>query len=301
MCEHGHGKCLKAAIVFPLLAFGTIAMAPLDALAQERIRGRIPEAGTRRPLQGVGVQIARGDTLLVASTQTDSTGSFRVGIEEPGVYRLQAHQFGYRIGTSASFEVPADQTVDVVFELRPQPVEIEGLEVTGDGRMRGRDIFADRRARGEGVFLDRGQIDSIAPRETGDLFSHVDGVRLRWRMSNTDSGDRRLIPDVISSYGRGCMVYAVDDTPLLGRRRGNPWNRYPLSSLEPDDIMAVEVYRYLSEAPPELRNSAWAPVGGTSVVQVPGQGRAQVAGTVRTPVYEEKTCGITVFRTKERW
>jgi len=55
--------------------------------AQERVRGRTLDEESGRPVPAVVVQVAHGDSIVVGTVETDSTGIFRVPVDEPGSRR----------------------------------------------------------------------------------------------------------------------------------------------------------------------------------------------------------------------
>jgi len=112
----------------------------------------------------------------------------------------------------------------------------------------------------------------------------VDDVRLSWSFVRHHDGGSRPTPTVRAGP-QSCMTYMLDDRPVwagIGDNR-SPLVLFPFSGLRMDDIQAVEVYRDLGEVPDEIRNSSFRPVWG------------------EYGAYYERTCGITVFRTKARW
>ncbi|RMH17241.1 MAG: carboxypeptidase regulatory-like domain-containing protein, partial [Gemmatimonadetes bacterium] len=270
--------------------------------AQTLLRGRVVDDSTRAAVVGADVQVALDDSLLVGRVSTGQGGVFVIRLPRAGLYRLQVQGLGYRTRVSQSFPVPDGDTLDIVFGLEPEAITLPGLEVEADGPglRPGRDKFEEHRALGKGYFVTRAQIDSLKPLEVGEIFKLVDGVRLNWEQATLDDGSRKLIPRVTSKRGRGCLAYLIDDFPI-SRDRRNPWAVFPLAGLKPQDIEAIEVYRHLSEVPPELRNQAFIPLDGTRVRMTPGARQGDPEEPVVTKFYREQTCGLVVIRTRIRW
>jgi len=87
--------------------------------------------------------------------------------------------------------------------------------------------------------------------------------------------------------------------------RSDPWITFPLSGLKPEEIMGVEVYRYIGEVPQSLRNQAHVVKDRRETRRVrSADGRSPdptTDPTVVTRWYIEETCGVVVFRTKAAW
>lgn len=145
--------------------------------------------------------------------------------------------------------VSLNGTVQLEVRLEPVGLELDSLVVDIDQASTGRAIFSERRARGQGIFLDPGIVQLKIKHRVSDLFYDLEGVR---GQLSPASGER--IP--VSTLGTGCFAYLLNSkrVPTDGVR--DPWRAWPLSSLTPEDIMAVEIYRYIGEVPPELRRFA---------------------------------------------
>ena len=84
----------------------------------------------------------------------------------------------------------------------------------------------------------------------------------------------------------------VNHTPISKQ------NFYILDALDPDDIVAVEIYRYSGEIPPGLR----ARGGGFSMDTVPGALSSTPAGEgIEYYNPQSFACGVTVFWTGAGW
>jgi hypothetical protein len=152
---------------------------------------------------------------------------------------------------------------------------------------RGRDRFEKHlREWDKGFLFTPAMIDSIAPKRPADVLKGVDLVDVRWGWGVSSTGQPGPMPRVRTSLGRGCMLYMVD----FQRVNPPPWIRggwaSPLpSTLDPDQIVAVEGNRSVPQVPEDLRNYAdrnrlvWNQRGG-SMIQ------------------DDIQCGLTVFWTE---
>ena len=223
------------------------------------------------------------DSVAVTQTITGMDGAFVLQVPEAGTYLIQVSRIGLGDFRSSAFTVGDGETVEFEISAPADPVELAGLVVEVVGN-RGRDAFSRRRDEGKGVFLDPGDLALRDPQDLIDLFRDLEGVRVVWSTMRHDSGEMKPTPTVRAG-ANNCMAYMLDKLAvrLLPGDNRSPLTVFPLSTLQASDIMAVEIYRSLGEAPEEIRNSAFRGVWG------------------RGGSYEEFSCGVTVFRTKPRW
>ncbi|MCE2397849.1 MAG: TonB-dependent receptor [Gemmatimonadetes bacterium] len=115
---------------------------PASAQEPERahvFEGDVLDAGTGEPLAGANVSVVGRETRVV----TRGDGSFHLTGLAAGVYTLRAERPGYR-GASVVVTVgivrprrAVAESAEVVIELAPSPIALEGLVVTGTISERG--------------------------------------------------------------------------------------------------------------------------------------------------------------------
>ena len=112
--------------------FATLLLAgPRPAVAQE-IAGRAVDAATGAPVIYPEVALFDEDGVLVATTIGDSFGNFTVRAPAPGNYYCVTYRLGYQELRSPLLAVAAEARYAVDFTLHPDPIGLEGLEVTVD-------------------------------------------------------------------------------------------------------------------------------------------------------------------------
>ena len=112
---------------------------------------------------------------------------------------------------------------------------------------------------GRGIFLGPDAIEMMELRHAGDVFRDQEDVSLRWGWGRYQGGSAGPVPRIRTFRGTGCLKYMVDRNPVRPPpwlEGADPWTIYPLDGLQAEDIRAVEIYRYVGEAPPELRRHA---------------------------------------------
>lgn len=286
-----------------LVLGAVLASAPLHG---QTVRGRVVDDVELVPVYDARIVLVRPETpadsgvanmVDVGSAVTDSAGYFRIEAPGGGRYRLRAERIGYATTLSQPFRVGDVEIVTVEFWLQPDAVLLDPVIVTARSS-RGRSEFHRRMEEwGRGLFVTPEMVDSLDPVHPAHLLEGLDEVKVEWETGYTSTGERTLVPDVKTELGRGCMAYSVD-----GRRAttapwdpSNPWTLFPLDGVRADDVVAVEVYRSLYEAPPELRNAASRMVPDAHPATNP------VSGTTRQWALDEYACGITVFWTRQGW
>jgi hypothetical protein len=225
--------------------------------AEQAVMGVLVDDTNDRPVAGALVGLLRGPERIWSVT-TDSAGRFFLPVPLPGFYRLEAQRLGYALTESQPVEVETGLTLTVEFRILPDAILMQPLLVTARSDQ-GRSIFERRRTEwGRGVFLTPEMVDSINPRHhPAEVFRGRDDMWLSWGTARLESGTWGTVPRMKTYLGSGCIDYMVDRVPvrtLMGDPGG--WSSYPLDGLLPQDIVAVELYRYVGEAPPEIRRFA---------------------------------------------
>lgn len=142
---------------------------------------------------------------------------------------------------------PESDEVEIGLDTRPIPLDSLVVEAAANGRTE----FAQRRARGSGVFLDPVDIQTKIEYRVTDAFYDVPKVRMSFAES------RNGFPHIRSQLGDGCFVYRLDNLVLRDLPDGSAaWDEWPLSMVTTENVMAMEIYRYFGEVPPELRHQA---------------------------------------------
>lgn len=240
--------CLVAAVFGLLIPFGGSAQVVV----------RVIDDYSDLPIPEALVQLLDADGNVLDGVQTGADGVARVGRGEEGSM-IRVQSLGFR-----SVDVPATDSVAVV-RLAALPLELEGLNAEVEGRS-GISQFSRRRARGAGIFLDPADVKLTARHDVRDVFRDLDKVRrTNWSFRG---------PKIVSGLGSGCFNYRLNNLPVRPGSGGNPWDAWPLETLRPRDVMAVEVYRYFGEVSEELRHNG--AVGGG-------------------------LCGLIVIWTREAW
>jgi hypothetical protein len=253
--------------------------------ADQAVRGHLLDLETRGPVLAGTVTLLLSDERIVA-TGTDEEGFFVLPVPNPGVYQLEARRLGYATAVSQTFRVSAGDTLTVQFGVSPDAVPLEPLLVVGHTNRGANRFSAHKEEWGVGIFLTPAMIDSIAPRHYGDVFRKQEDIWLSWGWGTLSTGAKGPVPKIRTFKGHGCLTYMVNRTPIT------QGNRYILEAMAPERIVAVEIYRYPGEVPPDLRNfqdmtvsSSWSgPLGGASYSSL-----------------EFMECGVAVYWTREGW
>ena len=244
--HHLVGTVLGLALTFSLT----------QALGAQVIVGVLVDDDTDLVIEGATITLFSFQGQRFGSVVSDSEGRFVIDAHL-GDFRLLAERIGYQTTRSQRFEVPTLDTITVTFFLASDVVLLEPLVVTIPV-IQGRDLFESRLELGKGVLLGPEAVDSLRPeRHAGEILKHVDKVRVRWGWGYYENGRNGPIPSVRTYLGDGCVNYIVDRTPVpdpwfLGVN--SPWGVSPLAELTPEDLVAVEIYRHVTEVPDDFMN-----------------------------------------------
>ena len=256
------------ALALPIAhAVGLAAQAPGTAPAG--VRGVV--ADTRGSVTGAEVRLV-GDTrdrLFV--TTTDSLGAFEFRRVMPGVWTLVARRIGYRIHTQALVvHEGVSSVVQILLDPVPRSLDTvtvarEGLTPARYGPISRMDEFYRRRARGRGRFFTREDLAASGRTMLTDLLRLVPGARVKTFPGNVAevAFARCSSPVNLSAsgpVGRGASS-AASRVPLValylnGIRVDTASVRQTIAELALSEIEAVEVYRGVSELPPEAMGNA---------------------------------------------
>jgi len=267
----------------------------------QAVRGHLIDDGSLLPVGGATITLVLGEARMTQVLTRDD-GSFFIGLDKWGSYRLEAARIGYGTALSQPFQVEAGDTVSVDFRILPDAVLMSPLMVTARSN-RGENVFYRRmEGWGEGIFVTPEMLDSIQPRHPADVLRGQDNIWLSWGWaSNPETLARGPVPNIRTFLGSGCLAYMVDGRPILRPRwaTGSVWLDYPLDLLSGDDLVAVEIYRHISEVPPDIRSAAEQLFNGESPPGVP-----RLNGTMAQRVQQDFTagsCGIVNFWTRVGW
>lgn len=114
-----------------LLLLG-IPLSAQNAQTTGSIRGRVVDTGGA-PVTGAVISARNVNTGLERTALTSEEGLFVVRLLPPGTYEVRSRVIGFADATTETVRVTVGQTASVVFTLRSQAVELEGLLVEGAG------------------------------------------------------------------------------------------------------------------------------------------------------------------------
>ncbi len=120
----------------PLPALLAVAALAPPALCAQTIVGRVLDDARGSPVAGAVVRLLdRGDHER-ATAMADSAGRFTLAPPKAGDYVLEAVRLGYERTRSPLLQLHEGGSVPLDLMMTPQPVGLEGLEVTVEERAR---------------------------------------------------------------------------------------------------------------------------------------------------------------------
>ena len=221
------------------------------------IAGTVWSSAAGTPVADAIVEIPGTET----ATRTDPNGRFRLVGLAAGTIVLAVHRLGFRrleleidLFAGEEFIIPPGTIV-----LESVPVQLAEVAVEAPTGLVPHLIstgFYDRRDAGFGVFVERDDIESWNPKETTDILSRLQGVRVRpnplWgkRPSRLEPPDmRRVIIEMSRAPVQDCDPIVFLDGMFMGSTATFDLNR----SVAYTEVQAVEVYRGPAEVPARFR------------------------------------------------
>lgn len=189
---------------------------------------------------------------VVRRVEADSAGYFSIDAPGPGSYYLRAERIGYATKTDGILELGRDARVEVDFYLLTRPVELEGLEATGERtdwieeRLRRRleaQGFYDRQERGFGHFITPQEIEERPPTRPRDLFRSIPRMETGDVIGRPGS-DGLVAMGCGGTGGRGGFHAYVNGIRV---HEGSVWDMG--NDISMADIAAVEVYTSVARMP----------------------------------------------------
>jgi hypothetical protein len=219
-----------------------VTTSPLQAQVLE---GFLLEGGSGLPIAGgrVGLFTSRGFTIDVGVS--DDTGFFQMSAPESGVYFLTADASGFVDLTHGDFQLTEGQATSFDVYLRPQPVELDGVEVEVERvplalrvqEMRlGMVGFRERERSGLGHFISPEKLEQRNPHQVSDMLRMVPRIQIGQGFGS------RIQMDC------GDFVAFVDNVAVWS---GQGWDMDNFVYI--DDVAAIEVYTSLAQIPVEFR------------------------------------------------
>ncbi|MCX7930086.1 MAG: TonB-dependent receptor, partial [Chlorobi bacterium] len=211
-----------------------ILVAPIVAVAQATLRGKVVEHSTGQPIGYVTISLFRsGDTTQRASAGALSLpdGSFVIRSVREGLYRLRVRMIGYAVVERDSIAVPSSGTVTLgTISLRQEAIEQRAVEVRAERELQ--ESRPDRRIYRVGKDL------TVAGGTAADALQNVPGV--------TVDQDRS-----IQLRGSSNVVVLLDGKPtaLTGgdRSGGTGLDNIPADAIEAIEIVTTPDARYDAE------------------------------------------------------
>jgi hypothetical protein len=222
---------LTVGIESGMLHIQPIVLALSDPSRPGILVGRVVEAGSRRPLEGVSVRLEDDDRRVL----TNERGYFSLGEQPWGVYTLEVSDLGY-----ATRRVPVrvagdfNQMAEIL--MATEALEIEGVTVSARPRLNRTDLdgMVRRMNGGFGNFLTREVLEKRPMGRLFDFLREVPGVHVEQR-----GFEARMVV-----RGRACSPHIYVD--------GMPYPIWNENSYVSQDLEAIEVYLGYAGIPAEL-------------------------------------------------
>jgi hypothetical protein len=237
---------------------------PATLSAQAVVRGILYDDATGAPVRGTVMLVDPRNDAPVVHMATDSLGQFNLQAGT-GVYQIAAVRSGYtsvlsapvsfQSGERLTIRVPIAQTGDpqhqigVLEHVRPEAKVQEGR------RADVMSSFEARRITGTGLHYDRQQLEKSNVNTLGELLQSVPGFNVVDPSSTSSMQMARTANYTMGlrgPTGGTCHVgWFVDGHRVDLPGRSDPMTD-GLGQIQIDAIEAVEVFRGLSEMPPEF-------------------------------------------------
>lgn len=110
-----------------------LSLVPLERVDGQTVQGRVFDAANDQRIANALLRLVDRSGQVRAALAADTTGSYALGVPEPGTYRLRAERLGYEPFESEPFEVQdTTDALRVDLPMRPSPIPVRGVDVSTD-------------------------------------------------------------------------------------------------------------------------------------------------------------------------
>jgi hypothetical protein len=223
------------------LGIAALAWLACQPLAAQVIEGRTLDATHRGFIPAVLVTLRSSSGDSAGAALSDPQGRFRIVAPGSGSYSLTTERLGYADVATSDISLRVGEEVTVEVLLGTDPVELEPLTITS--RRGGESaLVATHRRRtdwiqrtGIGKVITRSEIEARPRPFVTDYLWTVSGLRVVGSGANARVVMRGCAPTVF-----------VDGVRSPG---------LSVNTMSPDALEGIEIYRSVSEIPPELRGT----------------------------------------------
>ncbi len=208
----------------PVLALqGALALAMPGALHGQTLTGRALEEGREVPVRAALVTLVDPGGDVRAEALTDSTGAFTLEVPRPGSYFVEARRLGYERFRSPLLALSGEERVVMELMLRPEPVGLEGLDVTTEARAEEflQPLGFTPAALGR-RWIDRADIERMPlPAGPGEVVKWMAPVGVWVDQSNGGGPFDELCVQFLRNGRAGCALVVLNGVPIdIGEAQG---------------------------------------------------------------------------------
>ncbi len=247
---------VKGGVLGAALALLLLASAPLDA---QTLIGRVTDGASRQAISQAQVTLLHPDGSALGSPVVSADdGGFILSVPGPGEYFVRVERSSYTTIVDGIFEFTAPNgQLEIQIYLVRQPIELEGFTIEAERRQIRRNLrsqgFYQRADAGFGDFVGPEEIEERMVVNTSDYLRRIPGI--------VYSGEMVLFRGGPGQEG-GCEPHIWIDGVRAIRgsdtRNGADGSESLNNRIQPDEVIAIEVYRRPSSMPLQ-----WGGVGTT--------------------------------------
>lgn len=220
-----------------MLVLAGLLFAPTVVQAQV-IHGAVLDESTRAPIAGVLVELLASGGGVLATVQTNDSGTFFFRQQRSGTFSLRLTHLAYTTVATDTVSAGRDEMLALELQMAQAAIPLEPLLVTARGNVRLAGFHERMRKGASGRFVTRSEIERRPAARATELLREMPGINLTRNRNGTNFITMR------GSFG-GCVPTIYVD--------GMEMRQFAESSVDDfltsDTLEGIEVYTGAASAP----------------------------------------------------
>lgn len=248
-------------------AFLATALARPATLSSQSIVGTVTERSSGTAIMGAAVILHDAKRTVKGAVTSNAEGTYSIVVPSAGSYYLSVQKSGLTSIETEMFKISSDSVHIMNIEagvaapqLTPVTVIAKATVNTSGPNKHKYDQFLLRKSLGMGTFLTREQIEAKPATQTYQLFQNIPGLKISQNGTQWIIRSQRCPAKLPTGGPPPDMDFDIPGLPILFIDGFRVRGLGTLSTLNPSEIEAIEVYQGAAQLPAEAKGNACAAI-----------------------------------------